>query len=443
MNLNQHSSAQDVDLDWFHRERPTTGYLNNLYMPIVNADEGSQGNSEVFVDCRNGIANPTLTPDVASKKIAKPMPRHPKDESLNHELVVDRILHSALPGLPDAEASKQQMVQVDTAKDKESKEAIQHQNLTTLFRDNGLAVNYVYMPLLEPSHGSTGPLVNGYNPAKRSSLSLEDHSLPSGIPSTAEFVEINHLIAQGLPDQIPSLEEQLKLSQGTIATQAKLIRKLHANIDKARAHMNMVTKKQVLAWAKEMDLQKERIELLEESIAIIEDNNTNLKIAVDFGVKILGCCFHREWALWQFSDRLENKSRGRSRSLLRNLCNFNTKAKKVKDANLQAGKYPHGYQWDIFGRGPEPSNSTGVPRGIRDALGIDHEQSQLRAIHLTNGSISKNDSAFPNAEKKALARMARLNMDLMNNDCEEWLTLVRGCRNRPTGIEDVYDDFTS
>ena len=145
--------------------------------------------------------------------------------------------------------------------------------------------------------------------------------------------------------------------------------------------------------------------------------------------------------MWQFTEQLKRKTHSKPKTFFGKLFGRKNRFRTRRDHDLRAGKYPRGYEWDVFGRGPEPYSSGGVPIGIREGLEVEHENSVLQANKLDGYGFLHMRGGLSGAETKVLAGIAKQNVDLLSEDCQDWLELVKGCRGRPTGVHDMYDEF--
>ncbi|KAF2788144.1 hypothetical protein K505DRAFT_342335 [Melanomma pulvis-pyrius CBS 109.77] len=186
-------------------------------------------------------------------------------------------------------------------------------------------------------------------------------------------------------------------------------------------------------------------------IDALREEIVDLKIAVDFGNKVLGGCWAREWATLSTINEIRgrNKNRnGRQRGrvglgggaggLLRTLFRNKGPGKGVGDEALTSGQLPKGYEWEVFGQGPNPS-------GSEDVVGYLTTGDTSRNSSSSKGSrretpTSSNPSLFlflSRSEIDALADMAEQNLCILKEDVEEMVGLIQGCKNWCTGIQDV------
>lgn len=93
--------------------------------------------------------------------------------------------------------------------------------------------------------------------------------------------------------------------------------------------------------------------------------------------------------------------------------------------NLKKGDMPDGYEWQIFGQGPDPTGSERV---------VAHMKGERRQ----RWDRDSKRSLLENREVDALYLMARQNLRILAEDVEEMVRLVRGCKGAiASGMQDI------
>lgn len=257
-----------------------------------------------------------------------------------------------------------------------------------------------------------------------------EYTLPTGLPSAEEFI----LLAPAPPSRPTSSATQLKLYEGTIATQVKLIQDLQTLCDGLREENEDLHSQQVLT--------KHALHGLDDDVArfkvVLEnmkDEIVGLKIAVDFGNKTLGGCWAREWDLWKTMCELRNRSSG---GRIHN--GFFQKLFKVsKERNLredlEKGVFPEGYEWDNFGYGHD-AQSTKEP-AVLSRMNEPHS----RPVFPNHQSWAEDSVAgrtsLSAGEIDAIVEIAEQNVKILKEDIGDMVQLVQGCKKRSARIQDI------
>ena len=188
--------------------------------------------------------------------------------------------------------------------------------------------------------------------------------------------------------------------KSNLDTATKLIRALHIAIDQQRE-----------------DVSRLRRELEQSSTEIADP-----KIALDFGNKLLGTIYRREWKLWQWIDDLSIAQRKERR--LKGLGKFSGKRSSTEgDRELDDARLPEGFIWENFRHGLDPL-------GAGKGGGIHTEQSSS-GVWEAAGTASLQKDELGN-----ILSMAEKNVRMLKEGVAEMVALVQACKLRATGIQE-------
>lgn len=233
----------------------------------------------------------------------------------------------------------------------------------------------------------------------------------------------------------------------------------HRTRSSFESHIHPTQVVQIQKMQKELEALRKRNEQLEEALPLLQQKldsqslstkynlNTidalreevvDLKIALDYGNKALGACFTREWSLVQtikdIRDNMDKQTTGRYDTLRKNLLKRPWHKKPKLDEDLKTGKLPEGYEWDMFGKGPDPPGSEDVWKHLPNLSSC--SQHSLRS---QGGQRSDSTMAISKPEIETVASMAEHNLKMLHDCIHEMMRLVQGCKNRATftGIQKV------
>ena len=148
----------------------------------------------------------------------------------------------------------------------------------------------------------------------------------------------------------------------------------------------------------------------------------NLKIALNFGNKLLGTTYRREWKLWQWIDDLSIAQR-EERRLKGHGKFFGKRSSSEGDRELDDARLPEGSEWENFGHGPDPL-------GAGKGGGIHTEQSSSEVGEAAGTASLQKD------ELGNILSMAEKNMRMLKEGVAEMVALVQACKLRATGIQE-------
>lgn len=233
------------------------------------------------------------------------------------------------------------------------------------------------------------------------------------------------------------------------------ITNLQSEISALRARNDELEKDILPSLVNSIERQSMTIDYNLSVIDALREEIVDLKIAVDFGNKVLGGCWAREWVTLSTINEIRGRNKNRNSrqrgrvglgggagGLLRTLFRNKGTGKGVGvgggDESLTLGQLPKGYEWEVFGQGPNPS-------GSEDVVGYLTTGDTSRNSSGSKGSrretlTSSNPSIFlflSRSEIDALADMAEQNLRILKEDVEEMVELIQGCKNWCTGIQEV------
>jgi hypothetical protein len=245
------------------------------------------------------------------------------------------------------------------------------------------------------SNGPIKDLPNGVlAPSSSPSPTPVDRSRPSGFPNPQELPRL----LNSRPSTPVSPTTQLALHEGTIATQAKLIRTLHAEIDKLTHDLEDVQLRTLPQLCTSLATSEGVVEQQRRLGRSLRMEIEELKMTVDFAVRVLTGTWEREWEVWRWVGEMRERKLLRKRSCCSWLFN--------RGRGGQSGAE----RWDSGG-------------DERNELNID-----LEARGRAEAYASK-------AELDALAIVTEQNLRVLKEDVEELAGLVEGCKRRGVATE--------
>jgi uncharacterized coiled-coil protein SlyX len=246
------------------------------------------------------------------------------------------------------------------------------------------------------------------------------HTFPSGLPAEEEY----ELLRPSHPSPPPSPMSLIVQHERMIAVQAKLVLKLHNDIDILR---NRNTDHE----DRNIPLLNQRIEDLEEALARQErklremkEKITQLQDCIDFATRLLRGCFDREWGVWSWACGLRQRRRRRMSEvgLWQRLFGGRQRRRGAeKLGNNSLSEEPD------QGEAPEPHQSQ------RGDDHIDDPHIQRRpSLDQSQGGQTREQIPRAVAESSFLARdeleeliaTLELNMRIMNEDGEDMTKLL-------------------
>jgi hypothetical protein len=174
------------------------------------------------------------------------------------------------------------------------------------------------------------------------------------------------------------------------------------------------------------------------TIDALREEIVDLKVALDYGNKALGTCFTREWSLVQnikhIRDNMGRQTTGKYDTLRKNILKRPWHKKTKLDEDLKTGKLPEGYEWEIFGKGPDPPGSQDVRKHLPN-----YSSGSQHSPRSQGGRRSDSTTAISKPEIETLALMAEQNLKMLQDGIHDMMRLVQGCKNRATftGIQEV------
>ncbi|KAF2132672.1 hypothetical protein P153DRAFT_169537 [Dothidotthia symphoricarpi CBS 119687] len=224
---------------------------------------------------------------------------------------------------------------------------------------------------------------------------------------------------------VPTSPHQVNHS-ATIASQEMMIHELHDTISTLRNRVVELEDSVVPHLSARLERRNKKISELQSRIPELQEEVIDLKIAIDFGNKVLGGCWVREWEVWRTLAQITEKRRIRSNGLLYRLFAC---PRTLDYRDLEGGDMPTGYEWQIFANGPNPTGSERVLAHMRG----DRRQR-------VDSALTRRDSggSLSNRELDALYLMAGQNLRILKDDLGEMVRLVQGCKRVAiTGIQDI------
>jgi hypothetical protein len=225
------------------------------------------------------------------------------------------------------------------------------------------------------------------------------------------------------------------------------------------SHIHPTQVVQIQKMQKELEALRKRNEQLEEAlpqlhqrldsqsltakynlntIDALKEEVVDLKIALDYGNKALGTCFTREWSLVQaikdIRDNMGKQTVRKHDTLRKNLLKRPWHKKTKLDENLKTGQLPEGYEWEIFGKGPDPPGSQDIWKHLPNlSSGSQHSPRSQ------GGQRSDSTMAISKPEIEIVASVAEHNLKMLHDGIHEMMRLVQGCKDRVTftGIQEV------
>lgn len=251
----------------------------------------------------------------------------------------------------------------------------------------------------------------------------DPHALPSGLPTAGELQAYRVLLNPS--HSSPSCSAtKLRHHEGTIATQAKLIRKLHTIVDVLRETNEDLVERRVPDMAMKLDQKNMNIADLEVMTSALYEEVIDLRAAVDFGHKVLGECWAREWEMWRTVEDIKHRKK-RHKGLFKEI--FNSRNGKAHPGLGEEG--------DIFVGGAEPSGSQGA---LSHMLGWPsfHKRNTNPTLrsNISKASLSK-------TEIDTLEAMAEQNLRILREDVTDMLALIQEYTEYGTELWDAESEL--
>ncbi|OCL11018.1 hypothetical protein AOQ84DRAFT_387123 [Glonium stellatum] len=269
-------------------------------------------------------------------------------------------------------------------------------------------LNYVKGPELSngADSGHSYKAIIDYRQDPHHEMNLQN----SGGPSNAcECVENSgHLNADEtytlLPPSNPSTPEtHTQHIESTLYTASKLISSLHIAIDQ----------------------QREDVSTLRRELDQREGEIADLKIALDFGNKLLGTTYRRQWKLWQWVENLSMANGEKQRlKLLGKL--FSRRQGAEEDEETNNVRLPEEFEWENFGHGP-------------DNLGVGYEGRTYTEQSSNDVGEALGIASLHKDELGNILRMAENNVRALKEGVAEMVALVQACKRQATGIQEAQE----
>ncbi|KAF2118533.1 hypothetical protein BDV96DRAFT_630028 [Lophiotrema nucula] len=254
----------------------------------------------------------------------------------------------------------------------------------------------------------------------------ERHRLPSGLPTDSEVEEYRLLPSSDLSTP-ESLEEHMRRQDFTIATQAKLIKTLHATIDDITPKLEQLELVEIPLTKYMHEKKDEALQHQQALIQELREEVVDLKIAADFANKIVAGCWNREHELWRWTVELSRRSKPVKRGWFGIL--FGRPKTRATDEELGDGSLPEDYEENVFGQGPDPSSAKMRTRNL---------QGNVERRDSTMGSRGRaGDGTLLKKEVAAVIDVAAQNLSVLKQDVREMVDLIKGCKARTTGIQEI------
>lgn len=214
--------------------------------------------------------------------------------------------------------------------------------------------------------------------------------------------------------------------ESTLERANRLVRSLHAQVDEQREC--------IIAMANRLHFDSPEsasflIGELHAAAAAQAAEIADLKIALDFGNKLLRNTYRRQWDLWRWVEGLSRIQREERRR--KGVGRFFTRrpnAERGSAVGLEGGGFPDGFEWENFGHGPDPMDaSAGMGEGVEEESGSGPTPSEI---------VEASSAVLTRSELAHILSMAEENVRTLKEGVAEMVALVLACKGQATGIQE-------
>jgi hypothetical protein len=223
-----------------------------------------------------------------------------------------------------------------------------------------------------------------------------------------------HLLRPTPPSSPVDDKTLIARHEGTIATQAFIIKQLHRIIDSQRKRGEYLEDTIIPDFSEALEDSERMVALLTGTAQIMEQEIGELKVVCETGNRLLGACWARQWHLWGWLNALSHKKSSKPMSILRGICG---------------------------GRDDRQQN--------RDQLGPEwyadqHPQTLPNGISRTDTRASKSStsaSGLSRRELDAVTETAYYNLEITREDVNNVSRLVKGWEDRKViAIQEMFGE---
>ncbi|KAF2663002.1 hypothetical protein K491DRAFT_752897 [Lophiostoma macrostomum CBS 122681] len=246
------------------------------------------------------------------------------------------------------------------------------------------------------------------------SRSSSPHRLPSGLPLVSEL----DLLVPTPPSSPVDDKTLIARHEGTIATQAFLVKQLHRIIDSQRKRGEYLEDEVLPSYSGALEDSERLVELMTGMSQIMTQEIADLKIACETSSRLLGACWAREWHLWGWLDALGHKKSSKSGGILAKL--FGGRGSRQQDRN---GKKSNGHE-DFVANGSRLPHLEQHAQSLQNG-GMNHLSTPMRD---TDSPTST--TGLSRKELDAVTETAFRNLETTREDVGDTARLVKGCEDR-------------